>query len=383
MLSNIRLNIRETLIITALLVISFTVRFLYLDYPKEFIYDEIFYITNPYSVYSGDIIHIGNPPLGILLISLGKLLLKPEFLGSRLFSCICGTSCILLVFLIAVKLCGNFKTALTAALLFCLDPLCFVFSRIAMLDMFFVFFMLATLFFTFEKKYFFAGIFMGLAISAKWTMLFILPFLLLLIIFNSLYAKEKYKYFLISFISYIIIPAAIYYLVFGICLKSMELNLFLKANMQIINILKSIPKNLSYTSPWWTWFIIPQYIPAFSFTDPATGQIKKLVAFTENPFFLWFGLISIAGITFCSFREKKYIYLSLTICFFLFLLPYAFLNRPSLFYYILPCLPFLHISLAVFLSEEFKTNKFIMLMVILQAVFAFVYLYPSLTGMGI
>jgi dolichyl-phosphate-mannose-protein mannosyltransferase len=132
-----------------------------------------------------------HPPLGKWMIGIGELPLGRSDWGFRLPPALFGTAGVLLLYLIALELWGSVTLAGLSALLLALDGLHIVQSRLAMLDVFMVTFVLAGVLFALRArrarsggdesrvvtKYdLLAGAAFGAAIATKWSAL---PYLII------------------------------------------------------------------------------------------------------------------------------------------------------------------------------------------------------------
>ena len=174
--------------ISAILTFALSFRLWRLDSPKGYIFDEIYYAKNAYSLISsgveldqeGGAEFVVHPPLGKWLIGIGIKLFGNNEFGWRSSSALFGSASVLLIYLIAKRLFKSEFLALSAALLMALDGLSLVMSRVALLDIFLMFFILLTFYFLLKENYWLSGLAIGLGVSTKWSAAFLIPILLLL-----------------------------------------------------------------------------------------------------------------------------------------------------------------------------------------------------------
>jgi dolichyl-phosphate-mannose--protein O-mannosyl transferase len=138
----------------ALLLITAAAAWLRADHlgrPAVVVFDEFFYAREScFLVYRseqlcgvGELAVSPHPPLGKWLIALGIRTFGYEPLGWRIAALVAGIATIALVYLLARWTIGSTLGAALAAGLFAIDPLHFVHSRIAMLDVFVTAFVVA------------------------------------------------------------------------------------------------------------------------------------------------------------------------------------------------------------------------------------------------
>lgn len=181
----------------ALLIASFVIlHLLIINVPSDYVFDEYWYVPSAKSAlydllnkptrvsYEGVEKRPEHPPLAQLFIALGILLFGDEPLGWRVFSVVFGASAILAVYAFARELSGSEETAFTAAALLSIDKMFFTFSSLALLDVFFVAFMVWSFLLYFKGKAAPSAVLMGLSAACKLTALFSIPALMLYEVFR-------------------------------------------------------------------------------------------------------------------------------------------------------------------------------------------------------
>jgi dolichyl-phosphate-mannose--protein O-mannosyl transferase len=154
-----------------------------LDSPKGKIFDEIYYATNAESLLqkgveidseSGLAQFIVHPPTGKWLIASGIKLFGNNEFGWRFAAAIVGSISIILMYFTAKKLFNNKLLSVFAASLISLDGLHLVHSRIALLDIFLLFFIQIAVLAFLHSRYWISALTLGLACSVKWSGLYVL-----------------------------------------------------------------------------------------------------------------------------------------------------------------------------------------------------------------
>ncbi|MHC9542613.1 MAG: hypothetical protein AB9903_24150 [Vulcanimicrobiota bacterium] len=152
----------------------------------------------------------------------------------------------------------------------------------------------------------------------------------------------------------------------------------------------STPASAYLASPWWSWLLIPQYLPLgekhMNIGGTVITSVMKLI---EIPALLWAGVFAIIASTVelvrALFRPQRS---PIEIPFFYFCLLYfswaliALIPRATHFYYLLSSLPFLIILLSSALKVYLRDGFFFMIktIYILYIIMAFFTLYPHLVG---
>ena len=133
-------------------LIGAALRFRNLAYPPGKIFDEVYYADQGWDLLNRgvewDTEHnsperVVHPPLGKWMIAVGEHVFGYNEFGWRISAAVIGTLSILLVIVIAQRLFGSSVLACAAGLLLALDGMHFVLSRVALLDIFLMFFVVA------------------------------------------------------------------------------------------------------------------------------------------------------------------------------------------------------------------------------------------------
>jgi predicted membrane-bound dolichyl-phosphate-mannose-protein mannosyltransferase len=150
--------------VLAMLVLHFVI----VASPAELILDEQYYVNEARNIIKNHSIQFQeHPPLGKLLIVAGIKIFGDNTLGWRFSSIILGTGCIVLFYFICRRLNMSRRTASIATSLLALENMTFVQSSVAMLDVFFLFFMFVAFLLYLSRKYITSGIAVGLSALAK------------------------------------------------------------------------------------------------------------------------------------------------------------------------------------------------------------------------
>lgn len=312
-----------------------------------------------------------HPPFAKLIMVGSMLVVGESSFGWRLPAAIFGTGCVYLVYLLTKELFKNEKVSLLAAFLFSLDGLVLVMSRIGMNDIYVVFFILLTILFFLRNKIFFASVALGLAASAKWTTLWLLPILFVILIL-------KRKRLTISYLFFLVVPVAIYIASYlPMFTTGHAFDIFWGMQKQMWWYHTRLVATHPFSSPWWSWPVLGRPIWLYTSGDHQ-GMTDNIYAM-GNPIIFWGGLVSIFISVWYALREKSR---SLTIVIAAYLglfMPWAFSPRIMFLYHYFPAVPFLCISLAYVLS---RSSKAVIPFLVVAAV-VFLYFYPRLTGLPI
>jgi len=411
-------------------ILSFLTRFFNFGFPPNVVFDETYFGLFATKYFSHQYYLDIHPPLGKLLLALFGFLgkIKPgfsfevnspygdfNFLALRLLPALCGSLFVILVYFLAKELGFSRRVAFLSSFLLLWDNALVLQSRLILLDIILLFFIFLAFYLFFRSKsYFFpsfnwyllnilCGIFLGAAISVKWTGFGILGIVWFLSIFkdrifSSFFQKEK----LIKFGFLFLLPLVLYFLFYIIhfhllssscfvnCGTALEEDLIFnnqnppKSGASFFNQLplgNSIEKffnindstlrmNLSgpgffyYQSDWFSWpFMIR---PVFYFVENQ-GERTSYLYFFGNPLVWWLGAIGIVGYFyliiknyFLKFKLKlPTSFYSLGSYFLIFsylvyLLPFLAIKRFMLIYHYLPALTFSVILFSIFFEGLLK-----------------------------
>jgi len=176
---------------------AFLLRVINLGTPKGFVFDEVYYVDGARDFLKFGVEIAGSkpefivhPPIGKWCIALGIKIFGDNEFGWRITAAIAGTLIVLIAARLAHELFYSpFLTAVTAALMAC-DGLLLVHSRTALLDLFLTLFVLTALYFWFKKKFWYVGLFFGLALATKWSALYFIALFGFLTVFQLLHKKS-------------------------------------------------------------------------------------------------------------------------------------------------------------------------------------------------
>jgi dolichyl-phosphate-mannose--protein O-mannosyl transferase len=296
-----------------LLIITFalTLRLWRLNLPKGYIFDEIYYAKNANSLirngvelnFQGQAEFIVHPPLGKWLIGIGIKLFGNNEFGWRISAAVIGTVCVLLIYLITNQLFNSLFLSNVAAALMALDGLSLVMSRVALLDIFLMFFILLSFYFLLKKYIWLSGIAIGLAAATKWSAVFIIPFLVLLtinirVIDPARWIKRIGQFILVPFFVYLISWSGWLLNSNGWDRKSGS-NIFASLwnyHLEIFSFHRNLIESHSYSANPWSWLIIGRPTSFFYETPSDCGEsscAQEILAI-GTPLLWWAAVFAIA-----------------------------------------------------------------------------------------
>jgi|GEM_PF-3436803 len=368
------MNRNGKLCLLGLLAFALIIRLVLLSRPNEPVFDELHYLPFLEKMLSGYRPILPHPPLGIMLPILGIKFLGYNSFGWRIVPVFFAVIGIALTYLLSLKITQKPSSALYAALLLSFSTLWFTISRIDMLDIFLAVFLLGAAYFCLNENFLGFGLLSGLALATKW--IAIVPIFLLYFWFvgGAIFYGKKHK--IVNYLQFIGLFLLIFLVYFGVnafYYRDVNLLNFFNIQKQILEIHSGKSINLAYSSPAWSWYLIPQAIPCFNL---APGWFNKIIIM-ENPALLWWGVVSALFAGWRIIRGKSTKLLFPFLLWVSLYLPFFFLQRALYLFYIIPALPFLYIMAGDSLDEAFDSglwSKVYLGFVIL----AFFYLYPQM-----
>ena len=160
-------------------LISFLLRLTNLGSVKTFIFDEVYYVDGARDLLKYGVEVTGSkpefvvhPPIGKWMIGIGIKLFGDNPVGWRISTAFIGSLMILMIALVAHRLFRSPLLTGLASALMAIDGLALVHSRTALLDNFLAFFILVATYFFLTRRYWWAGLFLGLAFATKWSALY-------------------------------------------------------------------------------------------------------------------------------------------------------------------------------------------------------------------
>jgi dolichyl-phosphate-mannose-protein mannosyltransferase len=309
----------------AFALIGLSLRLWNLGSPKGFIFDEVYYAQNAESLArhgvelnaKGGADFIVHPPVGKWLIALGIKAFGYHEFGWRISSAIVGSLAIALIYFVAQKLFSNTFVSCCAAILSLADGLHLVHSRIALLDIFLMFFILLGFYFLLDSRHWLAGISLGLAAGVKWSGLYyFLAFFVFMLYADYRQAQAMEEHSALQFtirrslakraLQYGLVPLAIYITTWtgwfitnsgwDRTWSNNVLRNFWHYHAEILNFHINLVDKHSYAANPWSWLIMGRPTSLFYATPKgcASSSCSQEILALGTPFLWWSGVIAIA-----------------------------------------------------------------------------------------
>ena len=403
---------RAYLPITIITAFGLLLRLWNLNKPKGYIFDEIYYAKNANSLITNGVElnsanqaeFVVHPPLGKWLIGIGIKLFGNNEFGWRISAAIIGTASIILIYLVALKLFDSILLASLASAFLALDGLNLVMSRVALLDIFLMFFVLLAAYFLLSNQYWLSAISIGAATGVKWSGAYLIPVFLLISI--NFVRSGLIKQLVIRFTQFILTPILIYLTTWlgwiftdkgwdrnwaqsqsDSLIPDLVRNLW-HYHSEILNFHTGLNDKHSYSANPWSWLILGRPT-SFYYQTPtncgATSCAQEILAI-GTPLLWWAATISLA-VTFGFWLKQRdqissFILTGVAVTY----LPWFFFQNRTMFsFYAVTISPFLILALVYMISKLMQSGvKRELIYIFVFVIFInFIYFLPIFTGLEI
>jgi len=358
---------------------SLILRLIRLDYPQNYVFDEVYHAFTAKEYLKGNkaawewwttppkgvAFEWTHPPLAKEIMSSFMFVLRTQDSWAyRLPGVLLGTLSIYLVYLLAIKLLKNRNMALISAFAFSIDGLNFVQSRTGMNDIYYVAFVLLSLLFFLNKKFFLSATVFGLALASKWAAIYLIVIYLILLIYKKR-IKEIIYFILFSFSIYLLSYIPFF-------LQDHSINQFMELQAQMYWYHTNLKATHDYASAFWSWPL--NLYPIWYFVDYQKDTIANIFA-SGNPALFWVGSVAIILTTYQAIKKKSSSLLLIIALLLIFWLPWAISPRIMFLYHFSPSVPFMCICLGYQLGQDFternRRNLVFSLLIIMGLSFIF------------
>ena len=399
------------------------------SYLTNMYFDEIYHARTAFEhIHKLEPYEWTHPPLGKLLIAVGILIFGMNPFGYRIIGTLFGVAMLPLLYLFAKKIFRDWRFAAITSLLMMFDFMHFTQTRIATIDVYGTFFIIAMYYYIYDtfmiksynipyklsvKPLFLCGLMFGLGVASKWIAAYGGAGLAL-VFFTAKYLEyrdykkiscndklEKPEWLqgfikkrilltmLLCVIFFIAIPCIIYYLSY---IPYMEvpgakkgLDLVISYQKQMYEYHSTLKATHAFSSPWYEWPIIYKPTWFYSGSDVAAGHASTIVTM-GNPAIWWTGIPAFFTAVYIAFKkkDKKMVLIFAAIVFQY--VPWVLVPRITWIYHYFSTVPFIIICIVYVMKELYERNtiskKTILYYLIICAVL-FVWFYPALSGLEV
>lgn len=355
--------------VSVIFLFGLFLRLIRLNIPSRVYFDETYYAAAAKNYLNftpdGNWVH---PPLGKMLISTGILFLGDNPWGWRVPSAVFGSLMIIIIYLLAEKMFKNKFSACCAAALLAICPLSLAQSRIAMLDVYLSFFILAGFYFLYlyidaSKKtnmtLALAMIFFALSLCCKWSGIFAVAGALIILVYHKYFTGNREKKISADFpailMSFLIVIFTVYlasYIPFF--MQKHSFHLFINNHISSIKFHYEPSFKHAYLSHAWSWPFLIRPVWYF-FENFSTDKFIGVICM-GNPF-VWLTFLPIYAyliIKFFKTRENNLFFIITG--YFLLYFPWFISLKGGFFYYLAPAAPFMYLGITYVLNLWWNNN---------------------------
>ena len=389
--------------ISIIIGFALTLRLWRLDLPKGYIFDEVYYAKDAASLIThgvelnedGMAEFVVHPPLGKWLIGIGIKLFGNNEFGWRVIAAVVGSASVLLIYLIVQRLFNSLFLSNIAAALFALDGLHLVMSRVALLDIFLMFFILLSFYLILRDNLWLSGVIIGLASATKWSAVFVIPLLILLTVNLS---RANLATWGKRFSQFVLTPIGIYLLSWSGWIFSSKgwardsgSNLFSSLwnyHVEIMNFHRGLTEQHTYAANPWSWLVLGRPTSFYYETPKNCGaqSCSQEILAIGTPILWWAGIFAIA-ITVGLFivnrdRISAFILAGIAGTY----LPWFFIqNRTTFYFYAIAIFPFIVLALINVFNWALnnQVNRKLIYGFVITVGVNFIYFLPIFIGINI
>ena len=382
-------------------------------------FDEIYHVRTAQehldNVYPYEVSH---PPLGKLIIAVGVSLFGLNPFGWRFMGTLFGVLMLPLLYVFLKNLFGRTATATCGTILFAAEFMHLTQTRIATIDTYGVFFILAMYFFMYRwltlppdiklrksiPSLLLCGLSFGIGVACKWTVIYGGVGLAVLWVLGLAFKRKawskgsrpRYAPYLwgtigLSLIFFVALPAAIYvasYIPYAMASGETTLqglwNIVWDNQVFMLTYHQGVDTPHPYESRWYQWLVDGRPILYFREMENVSGQKAAFSAF-NNPLISWVGLLCIVLTAIETFRKKCGKALFILIGYLSQLLPWVFISRITFAYHYFPSILFCILAICYamdqMLARRRKGYRLAVYGVTCSAVALYAAFYPVLVGL--
>jgi dolichyl-phosphate-mannose-protein mannosyltransferase len=383
---------RDLWVALALTAVAGLLRLPRLGTPGEEVFDEVYHAKTALQYLRGESpVEWVHPPTAKLLIAIGVWLFGYEPWAWRLLPALAGTALAPVFYLLARTVLPTQRAAILSAVLLLCDGVYLVQSRIAMTNIFAVLFQVAAALFVVRSALrarlptggmALAGLFIGLAVSTRWTSLWATVFLGLVLLavrgWRILWPREL----ALTALAFAALPLAIYVLSYVPWMRQGHaLGDLPELQRAIFRYHADLQAQHPYFSAWYTWPWL--YRPTWYYFNQTDTVVRGIVAI-GNPA-LWWTCVPVsvwALVTGAKARDPRRLFAGAG--FFALYLPWGASPRTLNYsHYLFEAIPYACLSFGLLLERQWAARPAWARAFVTLTVALFLFFYPFLAAVPV
>jgi len=322
-----------------------------------------------------------HPPLGKIFQGIGISLFGMTPFGWRFIGTLLGVLMLPILYVFLKNFFGRSLIALCGTMLMATDFMHLTQTRIATIDTYAVFFILAAYFFLYRwialpqhatvkqgvLPLFLSGLMFGIGAACKWTVFYAAAGMALLYLFNLIFRYRNrqedgpkfwpwaWKTILLSVVFFVIIPLCIYTLSYypyakqrGDTSLGSLVQIMWDNQVHMLTYHQGVTEPHPYASKWWMWLLDAK--PILYYMENTASTSTRFAAFL-NPLLCWGGLLALFFVGHALWKRRDGKALFILVGYLAQLAPWIPIARPTFNYHYFPAVPFLVFALCYLFND--------------------------------
>lgn len=345
---------------------------------------------------------VSHPPLGKLIISLGIMMFGMTPFGWRFMGTLFGVLMLPILYVFLKNLFGKTPVAVCGACLFAFDFMHLVQTRIATIDTYGVFFILASYYFMYRwlavpsgqklrrsaLPLFLSGLLWGVGCACKWTVVYAGAGLALLWLLGLIFKGREWRELVLchaedptlpappsflrhvagtialSVVFFVLIPLCVYtaaYIPYAAARGGVSLDNLLQIvwdnQVFMFTYHKGVHTPHAYASYWYQWIFDGRPILYYRDLDYTSQGLKSLFASFNNPLVSWAGLLAFFAMIYEAAQRKSGKALFILIAILSQFVPWLPIGRILFAYHYFPTILFLCFAIAYLMDRILERKR--------------------------
>lgn len=380
-----------------------------------FYFDEIYHGRSAWEMLHGiEPYETTHPPLGKMIISWGIAIFGMNGFGWRVAGAVFGVLLVPLMYLFGLKLFRDRFYAFCSAFLMAVDFMRFAQSRVAVIDVFAVFFIILMYYFILDlfpaegddprsklsmQPFLLAGITFGIGAACKWIAVYAGGGLVVLVVarlladFSRGDQPEGYtptgflgRRIVVCIVSFGVIPAIIYLLVYIPYMQlpgpGHDLAGVIGLQKHMLTYHRTLVATHPFSSQWWSWPLDLKPLWMYSGSGLPEGLVSSIASF-GNPAIWWLTIPAVIAAAVLTIRRRDARMAVVLIAFLFQYLPWVGIARLAFIYHFFSAIPFVILCIVEILrtlESRFPGFRIVVWCYLCLTAVLFAVFYPVLSG---